>query len=82
MEAQGEAAIKKYKVSPINAFVVPRSYEEQVDIATLHASVHAYDTQLLDPGLTRLNVTYLSFLMTWLTRLVDPKHAHPTTPIS
>ncbi|CAD6576435.1 MAG: hypothetical protein TREMPRED_001677 [Tremellales sp. Tagirdzhanova-0007] len=65
LEAQGEAAVQKLKA----------------DIATLHASVHAYDTQIRDPGLTRLNVTFMSFLMTWLVRLVDPKHQHPATPI-
>ncbi|WVQ99568.1 hypothetical protein IAU59_006704 [Kwoniella sp. CBS 9459] len=52
------------------------------DIATLHASLHAYDTQLLDPAMVRLNVSFLGFLMTWLVRLVDPKHLHPSTPIS
>jgi ubiquitin conjugation factor E4 B len=66
LQAQGDAAIKKLKS----------------DIATLHASCHAYDTQLLDKSLVRLNVSYLGFLMTWLVRLVDPKHLHPTTTIS
>ncbi|KAK1924344.1 ubiquitin elongating factor core-domain-containing protein [Papiliotrema laurentii] len=66
MEAQGEAAITKLKS----------------DLSTLHASIHAYDTQLLDPALTRLNINFVTFLMTWLTRLVDPRHQHPTTPIS
>ncbi|OCF33004.1 ubiquitin-conjugation factor E4 B [Kwoniella heveanensis BCC8398] len=66
METQGEATIKKFKA----------------DIATLHASLHAYDTQLLDPALVRLNVSFLGFLMTWLVRLVDPRHQHPATPIS
>lgn len=47
----------------------------------MHASIHAYDTQLLDPGLIRANIDYISFLMTWLTRLVDPEHAHPAKPI-
>jgi ubiquitin conjugation factor E4 B len=54
----------------------------KADIATLHASIHAYDTQLLDPALTRLNVTFSGFLMTWLVRLVDPKHLHPATLIT
>ncbi|KAK4689997.1 ubiquitin conjugation factor E4 B, partial [Tremellales sp. Uapishka_1] len=66
LEAQGEAAIKKLKG----------------DISILHSSIHAYDTQLLDPALVRLNLTFLGFLMTWLIRLVDPKHQHPTTLIS
>jgi ubiquitin conjugation factor E4 B len=58
LQAQGEAAVTKFKA----------------DIATLHASIHAYDTQLLDPKLVRLNVSYIDFLMTWLMRLVtDPK---------
>ncbi|KAL1411414.1 Ubiquitin conjugation factor E4 [Vanrija albida] len=65
-QAQGEAQITKLKG----------------DIATLHASLHAYDTQLQDPRLTRLNVTYCGFLMTWLLRMVDPKHQHPQVPIS
>lgn len=64
--AQGEAGIKKLKAS----------------IAILHASIHAYDTQLLDPALTRLVISYLGFLMTWLIRLVDPNHQHPAVPIS
>ncbi|WOO81182.1 Ubiquitin conjugation factor E4 [Vanrija pseudolonga] len=66
MQAQGEAQIAKVKS----------------DIATLHASLHAYDTQLLDPRLTRLNVTYCGFLMTWLLRMADPKHQHPQVPIA
>lgn len=66
LQAQGEAAIKKHKA----------------DIATLHASIHAYDTQLLDPALVRLNVNYLGFLMTWLIRLVDPKRQHPAVQIT
>lgn len=65
-EAQGEAAIKKYKG----------------DLATIHASIHAYDTQLLDPAMVRLNVTFCGFLMNWLLRMVDPEHAHPQKPIS
>ncbi|KLT45417.1 hypothetical protein CC85DRAFT_282483 [Cutaneotrichosporon oleaginosum] len=64
--AQGEAGITKLKA----------------DIATLHASIHAYDTQLLDPAFTRLNVTFCGFVMTWMLRLVDPKHQHPQTSIS
>ncbi|OCF74479.1 ubiquitin-conjugation factor E4 B [Kwoniella mangroviensis CBS 8886] len=66
METQGEAAIKKLKG----------------DLATLHASLHAYDTQLLDPAMIRLNVSFLGFLMTWLIRLVDPSHKHPSSRIS
>lgn len=65
-KAQGEAEITKLKA----------------DIATLHASIHAYDTQLLDPAFTRLNLTFCGFVMTWMLRLVDPKHQHPQTPIS
>lgn len=65
-EAQGEAAIKKYKG----------------DLATIHASIHAYDTQLLDPAMVRLNVSFCGFLMNWLLRMVDPDHAHPQKPIS
>lgn len=64
-EAQGAAAIQKAKD----------------DIATLHASIHAYDTQLLDPTFNRLNVTFNGFVMNWLVRLVDPKHQHPQVPI-
>lgn len=64
MQTQGEAAIKKYKS----------------DIATLHASIHAYDTQLLNPALVRSNVSYLGFLMSWLIRLVNP--GYPQSPIS
>lgn len=63
MQAQGEAAVTKFKS----------------DIATLHASIHAYDTQLLDPTLVRLNLSYLGFLMTWLIRLVSP--GYPSTPV-
>jgi ubiquitin conjugation factor E4 B len=63
MQAQGEAAIKKYKS----------------DLAILHASIHAYDTQLLNPTLVRSNVSYLGFLMTWLIRLVNP--GYPSSPI-
>lgn len=66
LQAQGEASIKRFKS----------------DLSVLHASIHAYDTQLLDPALVRLNVTYLGFLMTWLIRLVDPSHKHPSTQIS
>nr|XP_018262826.1 ubiquitin-conjugation factor E4 B [Kwoniella dejecticola CBS 10117]OBR84984.1 ubiquitin-conjugation factor E4 B [Kwoniella dejecticola CBS 10117] len=65
METQGEAAVKKLKS----------------DIATLHASIHAYDTQLLDPALVRLTVSFMGFLMTWLIRLVDPSHRHPSIQI-
>lgn len=65
-EAQRDAAIKKYKG----------------DLATIHASIHAYDTQLLDPAMVRLNVTFCGFLMNWLLRMVDPEHAHPQKPIS
>jgi ubiquitin conjugation factor E4 B len=50
-------------------------------LATLHASIHAYDTQLLDPGLTRLNLTFIGYVMTWLVRQVDPKHAFPQNQI-
>ncbi|KAL7421849.1 Ubiquitin conjugation factor E4 [Cryptotrichosporon argae] len=65
-EAQGEATLNKLKA----------------DIATLHAHLHAYDTQLQDPALTRINVTFCGFLMTWLLRFVDPDKAHPKKPIS
>nr|XP_019011039.1 ubiquitin-conjugation factor E4 B [Kwoniella pini CBS 10737]OCF49820.1 ubiquitin-conjugation factor E4 B [Kwoniella pini CBS 10737] len=66
METQGEAAVKKLKS----------------DIATLHASIHAYDTQLLDPAMVRLTVSFLGYLMTWLIRMVDPVHKHPGTRIN
>nr|XP_019046475.1 ubiquitin-conjugation factor E4 B [Kwoniella bestiolae CBS 10118]OCF25405.1 ubiquitin-conjugation factor E4 B [Kwoniella bestiolae CBS 10118] len=74
----GVTAIKKLKVS------APRydCADHQADLATLHASLHAYDTQLLDPAMIRLNVSFLGFLMTWLIRLVDPSHKHPSTRIS
>lgn len=65
-ETQGEAAIKKLKEN----------------LGTVHASIHAYDTQLLDPAMVRLNITFLGFLMNWLLRMVDPQHAHPQKPIS
>lgn len=54
----------------------------QADIGILHASIHTYDTQLLDPAFTRLNVTFCGFLMSWMLRMVDPRHQHPQTPIS
>ncbi|WRT66506.1 uncharacterized protein IL334_003465 [Kwoniella shivajii] len=38
--------------------------------------------KLLDPAMVRLNVSFLGFLMTWLTRLVDPSHKHPSTQVS
>ncbi|ODN80543.1 hypothetical protein, variant 2 [Cryptococcus amylolentus CBS 6039] len=66
LTAQGEAAIKKLKG----------------DLAVLHASIHAYDTQLLDNNLIRPTVSFLGFLMTWLVRLVDPDHAFPAKPVS
>lgn len=65
LEAQGEAAIKKLKG----------------DLATLHASLHAYDTQLLDPVFYRLNLNFMIFMMTWFVRLVDPTHRHPSPMI-
>ncbi len=49
----------------------------QNDIATLKASVLAYDTQLLSKDLIARNVTFLCFTMTWLIRLVDPTHSYP-----
>lgn len=78
-QTQGEAAITKLKVG-FNS--IPVSNSRQGDIATLHASIHAYDTQLLDPAFTRMNVTFCGFLMTWLLRMVDPKHQHPQVPIT
>ncbi|RXK40337.1 ubiquitin-conjugation factor E4 B, partial [Tremella mesenterica] len=66
LEAQGEAAIAKLKA----------------DLAILHASLHAYDTQLLDPVFYRLNLTFLGFMMTWLVRLVDPHRHHPSPTIT
>ncbi|WVR06922.1 hypothetical protein IAU60_003958 [Kwoniella sp. DSM 27419] len=66
MGAQGEARITQLKS----------------DLATLHASLHAYDTQLLDPAFTRLNISFLGFVMTWLVRLVDPARQHPAPMIS
>ncbi|WVQ80243.1 hypothetical protein IAT38_002348 [Cryptococcus sp. DSM 104549] len=38
--------------------------------------------KLLDPANIRMNVSFLSFLMTWLIRLVDPTHQYPSRPIS
>ena len=52
------------------------------DIATLHASIHAYDTQLLEPSLVRLNIDFCAFMMTWLLRLVDPSHGYPSANIA
>ncbi|BEI85504.1 hypothetical protein CcaverHIS002_0509050 [Cutaneotrichosporon cavernicola] len=76
--AQGEAGITKLKVTEGDE----KCAYTQADIATLHASVHAYDTQLLDPAFTRLNLTFCGFVMTWMLRLVDPKHQHPQVSIS
>jgi ubiquitin conjugation factor E4 B len=78
MQTQGEAAITKLKVRTDAV----QCAHGQGDIDTLHASIHAYDTQLLDPAFTRLNVTFCGFVMTWMLRLVDPKHQHPQTTIS
>lgn len=72
LQAQGEATIKKLKVRHKSSRA-----DRQGDLATLHSSLHAYDTQLLDRNLTRLNLSFIDFLMTWLVRLVDPQHQYP-----
>nr|KIR85337.1 ubiquitin-conjugation factor E4 B [Cryptococcus tetragattii IND107] len=66
LQAQGEASIKKLKS----------------DMSVLHASIHAYDTQLLDRDMIRMVVSFLSFVMTWLIRLVDPNHQYPSSPLT
>lgn len=66
LQAQGEATIKKLKS----------------DMSVLHASIHAYDTQLLDRDMIRMVVSFLSFVMTWLIRLVDPNHQYPASPLN
>nr|ODN80157.1 ubiquitin-conjugation factor E4 B [Cryptococcus depauperatus CBS 7841] len=66
LQAQDEAMTKKLKS----------------DMTVLHASIHAYDTQLLDRNMIRITVSFLSFLMTWLIKLVDPTKQYPSRPIS
>ncbi|ORX35769.1 ubiquitin elongating factor core-domain-containing protein [Kockovaella imperatae] len=65
LQAQGDAAIAKLRA----------------DIATLHATIHAYDTQLLEPAFVRSNIDFCSLMMTWLLRQVDPKQNYPASPI-
>ena len=60
---------------------VPYQADNQGDLSTLHASLHAYDTQLLEPTFVRLNINFTTFLMTWLLRLVDPTHRYPSAPL-
>jgi ubiquitin conjugation factor E4 B len=54
----------------------------QNDIDVLKASVCAYDAALLNKDIIQKNISFLSFSMTWLVRLVDPRHAHPAQMIS
>jgi hypothetical protein len=79
---QGDALIKKLKVSILLLVATPRpNIDEfarpQNDIEVLKASVWAYDTQLLSKDLIGRNVSFLCFTMTWLIRLVDPTHTFP-----
>jgi hypothetical protein len=53
----------------------------QNDIDVLKASVCAYDAALLNKEIIQKNIAFLSFSMTWLVRLVDPRHAHPAQTI-
>ncbi|KAG8932849.1 hypothetical protein FRC03_000161 [Tulasnella sp. 419] len=66
VQAQAEAAIARVK----------KGREK------IHMELFAYQVQLLDPDLIFRTISYTTFLMTWLIRLVDPKKQHPTVTVS
>jgi ubiquitin conjugation factor E4 B len=41
------------------------------------AQLKASEAQLLDPQFLQITVTWISFMMTWLVRVADPKQTHP-----
>ncbi|WFD25906.1 RING-type E3 ubiquitin transferase [Malassezia nana] len=43
----------------------------------LHSEMVAVQTQLLEPGFLDRVLSFVSFTMTWLVRMVDPRGAHP-----
>lgn len=47
------------------------------EVETVQAAVWAYDSQLLSKDMLQRNLAYINFLMTWLIRLVDPRHQYP-----
>lgn len=59
---------------------ITQRLDAQLD--ALQSEVLAAHTVLLEPGLVQRVLGFVSFSMAWVVRLVDPRHAHPHTPLT
>lgn len=47
----------------------------------IQAEQQAYRVQIMDPELVFRTIGFINFVSSWLIRIVDPRHAHPTTMV-
>ncbi|KAF7987086.1 hypothetical protein HWV62_255 [Athelia sp. TMB] len=55
--------------------------QAKTQMTKIQAEQQAYRVQIMDPELVFRTIGFINFVSSWLIRIVDPRHAHPTTMV-
>lgn len=72
----------QYDGTPQEAAYRQQTQRLKKEVDSWHSRTLGSEVQLLDPGFIVKAANFVSFTMTWLVRLVDPKISHPHPQIS
>ena len=73
--------IVKSLQSPLRARVEAAINAVKVEIDKVEAAQLAFQTQLAEPELIFRALSFVNFVSTWLIRLADPTHKHPSPSV-